>query len=132
MRREDWPERLAGFVDSRRNMDFAYGSNDCALFAADAIREMTGSDPLADLRGRWTTARGAARLLNKMGGLRAAATSLLGDEIAPAFAQRGDVVLLPNEGRECLGICTGLVAAAPGATGIVWLPMSAAVAAWRV
>lgn len=50
---EDWPERLAAFIEQRRKMPFAWGSNDCALFAADAVCAITGVDLGEPFRGRY-------------------------------------------------------------------------------
>ncbi len=132
MRREDWPQRLAAFIESRRLQPFAWGENDCVTFAADCARELTGTDPIAELRGSWRTALEAARVLDELGGLRAAVTQWQGDELPPALAQRGDAVLVEQLGRELLGVCVGDQIVAPGEHGAVWLPISAAVAAWRV
>lgn len=38
--------------DARRSVPFAWGSNDCRLFAADAVQAMTGVDHAAELRMR--------------------------------------------------------------------------------
>ena len=58
MRRADWPERLAEFIEARRLEPFAWGKNDCALFAADAVNLLIGVDYAESLRG-YTTERGA-------------------------------------------------------------------------
>src|SRR5690606_29994477 len=93
-RREDWPERLAAFVAARRRTPFAFGTHDCALFAADWIVECTGADPIAPLRGQWTDERSALRILQDNGGIEALACRYLGDPIAPLLARRGDIVLV--------------------------------------
>ena len=36
-RLEDWPERLAAYVDAHRDTPFRWGQNDCATFAAGAV-----------------------------------------------------------------------------------------------
>ena len=131
MRRQDWPERLAAFNQARRRMPFAWGSNDCVTLAADWIEEATGVDPIADIRG-WSDALSAGRTIEALGGLEAAITARLGDGIAPAFAQRGDVVLLDIAGRETVGVVYGTHAMGPGEEGAVMVPMSVALAAWRV
>jgi hypothetical protein len=130
-RREDWPERLAAHVEAGRDKVFRYGDHDCCTFAASWIREATGDDPLGDLRGAWTNEREALRLLAEES-LRDRATAALGEEIAPALAQRGDIVLHDLGGREGLGICLGERFAAPIDLGITFVPMTHAVAAWRV
>ena len=120
-RNDDWPEALAGFIDARRNEPFAWGSNDCALFAADAIKEMTGVDLAENLRG-YTTAQGATRKINSAGGMRNFAAALT--EKHHGLAQRGDVVLVEVEGRETFGVVVGNGKwCAPGVDGLVFRPM---------
>lgn len=130
-RLQDWPQRLAEYVEGQRREPFAWGSNDCVTFAADAVEHMTGADPIAHLRGEWSTALEAARVIERLGGLREAVSDIWGAEIPPAYAQRGDWVLLEQEGRQLVGVCVGEAAAAPGDAGVVLVPMTAALAAWR-
>jgi len=64
-RREDWPERLAVFLESRHTMPKQWGQNDCGLFCADAIQAMTDVDPAWELRDTYQNARQALRALVK-------------------------------------------------------------------
>lgn len=131
-RRASWPEDLAAFFEAHRELPFAWGSNDCALFAADAVLAMTGVDVAKDLRG-YTTELGAARLIAKVGGMKALALSCGVKEKAAGFAQRGDVVLADMEGRETFGVVSGDgYWRAPGAEGAVARPMSEALAVFGV
>lgn len=132
MRREDWAERLFALIDARHDTPFAWGLHDCCTFAADAVREMTGVDPIADVRGAWDDEISALRLLTKHGGIEALASARLGERVAPAFAQRGDVVLHTLTGREALGVCVGDRFAAVGDVGLEFVRMSFATLAWRV
>lgn len=130
MRRHDWPERLAEFIEARRFEPFAWGSNDCALFAADAVNLLTGADHAVNLRG-YKTERGAMGKIKRAGGLRAFAKAL--PEKPPGLAQRGDVVLAVVDGRETFGIVSGGgYWCGPGADGLVFRPLSDAVAAFEV
>lgn len=128
-RRTDWDARLYAFMESRRVMPFAWSSNDCATFAADAVEAVTGERLQIPQAG---TPEAYARLVRDQGTLREMAGALLGDSIAPSYAQRGDVVLLMLDERETLGICVGAEIAGPGADGLALVPMSHAVAAWRI
>ncbi len=112
-------------------MPFAWGSNDCALFAADAVLAMTGIDHAKDLRA-YDSAQAAARLIDSRGGLEAIATGAMGNQIPALMAGPGDVVMHAEGGRPTLAICNGSTLIAPGPDGIVALPMSAAITAWRV
>lgn len=131
MRVRDWEQRLSAFVAERMQMPFEWGRNDCCLFAADAVKAMTGTDHAAGLRVH-TSALEAVRLVEQRGGLRQIATDALGESVSPLMATVGDVVVLVNEGRELLAVCNGGTAIAPGEQGMVALGMDAALAAWRV
>lgn len=118
----DWPERLAAFIEARRARAFSWGRQDCALFAADAVLEMTGVDLAEGLRG-YTSASGAAKRIKKAGSMRGLASALA--EKHPGLAQRGDVVLVELEGRETFGIVAGNgYWCAPGLDSLVFRPMS--------
>ena len=128
----DWQLRLDGFVRARAHQPFAWGSNDCATFAADCVEALTGARLLPELRS-YATALQAMRLIEERGGLRGVATEALGEPIRPAFAAIGDVVLVSSAaGGEALGICNGSVVLGPGADGMEVIGMDAAIAAWRV
>lgn len=121
IRKDDWPERLAEFIDVRRERAFSWGSQDCALFAADAVLAMTGVDLAKKLRG-YKTAAGATRRIKAAGGMRNFASALT--EKHPGLAQRGDVVLVTLDGRETFGIVAGNAKwCGPGADGLVFRPM---------
>jgi hypothetical protein len=130
----DWQVRLEAFVRERRGKPFAWGSHDCALFAADCVEALTGERLLPNMRG-YSTAKDALLLIEKAGGLRGIACHALGGFIAPKLARPGDLVLLAVEGDhfpEALGVCNGSTALAQGERGVVAVPMAKAVAAWRV
>lgn len=55
-------ERLARFLGAESRRPFVWGEADCALFVADWVRLCTGSDPAANLRGRYACKRTAAAL----------------------------------------------------------------------
>lgn len=133
-RREDWPEQLLGFVEARRDVPFAWGANDCALFAADAVQAMTGHDFAAGFRGRYRTALGAMKALRSNGAADLAAylTRVLGAPVAPALARRGDVVVFAAVEGPALGVVVGSQAAAAGPEGVTWVPASRWQQAWRV
>lgn len=131
MRHRNWQERLAALVSARLAEPFAWGRNDCCLFAADAVLALTGTDPAMGLRGSYADERGALRLVQQLGGLAALAARHLQLEVPPALARVGDVVLGKVD-RECLGVCTGATWHAPSAAGLVARPMTEALRAWRV
>lgn len=126
-----WRARFDALVAQRLRTPFAWGSHDCCLWAADCVQATTGHDPAADLRGSYTTALGAARVLASIGGL-AAAGARGGPPIPPLAAAVGDVGLVQHGGRELLAVCAGEVWLAPALPGLAALPLAAATLAWRV
>lgn len=127
-----WQTRFALLCMERRARAFEWGAHDCCLWAADAVHALTGQDFAADLRGTYTSAREAARVLKKLGGVRGIATAALGDSVTPAFAAVGDVVLMQQDGRELLALCNGLEALCASPTGLAPASMQQAIAAWKV
>lgn len=131
-RLRDWQSRLQACLAQRWARPFAWGTQDCVMFGADCARACTGTDPAEGMRGAYSTAAEAARLVAELGGLAAIAGRHLGPEIPPAMAQPADVGLLINDGRECLGVFTGAVWHAPGAQGLCALPREQVLRAWRL
>jgi hypothetical protein len=106
----DWEARLAGFILARRGMPFAWGTNDCALFVCDAIVALTGIDPALMFRGQYDNKLSALRALREEGhsdfehAISRLCIRHAFEEIHPAMAQRGDVVVLDSEGGPTLGL----------------------------
>ena len=100
----DWEQRLADFLVRHEHRPFEWGEWDCILFACAAADAMTGHDAAAAYRGRYTTRRGAARILRRLGQGTLLATV---DHEFPAKpvarAIRGDLVWHAG----CVGICMG-------------------------
>lgn len=104
----DWTIRLAALLADWNARPFAWGQTDCAMLAAEAVVALTGVDPVADLRGSYSDATGAGRVLGAAGGLLALVAKMADragiPECPPAFAQRGDVALVEWQGAQALGI----------------------------
>lgn len=131
MRLHDWQMRFAEFARARQGESFAWGCNDCFLFAADCVLAITGDDPAADLRGKYASALQAARILRARGGM-ASLGAVFGAPIPAAMAAVGDVVLVEIAGREAFGICNGTSVIGPGPCGMASCGMGPAKAAWRI
>ena len=123
--------RFDALIGDRMAAPFAWGANDCCMFAADCVQALTGHDPAAAFRGTYSDARGAVKVLEAVGGLEHAAV-MAGDPIPPLMAGIGDVGLVQLEDRELLAVCVGAVWLAPAAGGLAARPLDAASKAWRV
>jgi hypothetical protein len=133
-RLSNWPRLLNDFVESRRHAPFAWGKNDCCTFAADAVVAIYGADPMEHLRDLYDDATGALAIIGGAHDLPEYAGRVLVAasfrEIEPIFAGRGDVVCVKLERPTC-GVHLGNVIAAPGAAGLVFLPLDAVLKTWR-
>jgi hypothetical protein len=131
-RQHDWMLRLERLMSERRAMPFAWGSNDCCMWAADAVQAVTGRDPAADLRGTYTTQEAALEVIEQAGGLRALAAARLGLEVPVVAAQTGDVGLLEQPtGDQALCVCMGGHWQAVAPHGLWAVPTSWVLCAWR-
>ncbi len=140
---QHWDTRaLHDFLVKRVSMPFQWGANDCALFAADGIEAMTGTDIAADFRGRYTTELGAFRAIKTIANgttvadavAYCAAKSGMAELEHPLKAQRGDLVVLEDAGRLISGLVhlSGRHIAAVGESGLKRIAITAVKRAWRV
>jgi hypothetical protein len=133
---DNWPKHLQAFLDERRAMPFAWGSNDCCLFAADCIKVLTGLDLAEDLRGTYDSDLSAARVLKEFEGVEQIAVTRCAEhgfsEVPVSFAQRGDLLLVVTERGPTLAICTGIRCTAPTESGRVETPTLEASRCWHI
>jgi hypothetical protein len=132
-RRADWAERLLATIEAQKGRPFAYGSLDCALFTArcvDAVLEDSAIE--TELTAAYTDEYSALKFMVAQGGLEAAVTKRFGEPIAPSFAQRGDVCLIPSGDTGALGICIGHLVAVMSPEGVGMARVGSALKAWRV
>lgn len=142
-RHQHWETRaLHQFLLERADEPFAWGGNDCALFAADAIEAMTAVDIAADFRGRYTDEAGALAAIREIAGGDTVADAAawcarkycLAEWEHPLQAQRGDLVVVDNGGRLIAGVVhlSGRHVVTMAAEGLVRLPISSVRRSWKV
>lgn len=129
----DWEERLAAYLEPLRERPFEFGRHDCCTFASGAVQAMTGVDPMAEFRGRYTTSRGAAIALGRIGAgtLEKTMDGKL-ERVAPGFAQRGDVAMIDGALVIAFGPVAIMVGVVGGHQGLIRREMAEATVAWRV
>ncbi len=134
MMRPGWELRLATAVEAARVRAFEWGQHDCAIWAFDLRRDLTGGEDVAGLwRGRYRTAAGARRVMRRLGwhSLEDAGRALLGAPLpSVSFAQRGDLVL--SSTSLGFGVCLGALAAGIAPAGMIFVPLAATALAWRI
>jgi len=128
----DWQARYGAFVESRRLMPFAWGSNDCCTLAADCAKAITGVDPIPAALRNHGDEKADLRRLEALGGVGGVGDAFAGPVVPVLMARVGDVGLVHAEGREGLAVCNGETWLTVGRDGLVTLPLRAATRAWRV
>lgn len=126
---------LTRFLRRAAAEPFAYGEWDCAMFLANWVRGLTGSDPAAALRGAYRGEAGWRRLVLREGGLVAlvgrVARSAGLVEVEAGREEPGDIGVI----RTRLG-ATGAIRVAGGwavkVRRSVAIGPADALAAWRV
>lgn len=99
----DWRSRLVAVVHEWENRPFVWGETDCACFAAECVRAVTGADPLGTLRGNYNSRLSAFARLRFRGhssiseATHAALSGLGCTEIPPRFAMVGDIAATPDD-----------------------------------
>lgn len=126
---------LDDFLELMAGRGLVWGESDCALALADWVSQATGcADPAEHLRGRYSSAFGAARFIAKAGGLdhligECAASAGLKETSAPG---RGDIGVLRLGSALFGAICTGsgswVIQSSAGLFGVRGSP----VIAWEV
>lgn len=140
---------LDAFLRDHMAKPFVWGSNDCCLFAANAIQAMTGEDIADDFRDKYDSQASAFALIKSVTGgdsvidaiAHCATKHRLTEWLSadgkplPLMARRGDLVAVRNADDEIIaGIVdlSGRYVACMGDRGIVRLPISNIIRAWHV
>lgn len=124
---------LAAFLRAGGARPFAWGVQDCCLWAADWVLAATGRDPAAVWRGRYRTALGAARLAARRGGFEAHVAACLADAglTETAEPRPGDVGIVDLANGPTFAVRTRGCWAAKGERGVV-LTDAPCLRAWSV
>lgn len=108
MRYPDWQARLVAYLSATAALIQEPGVHDCALFPAGAVEAMTGVDLAADWRGTYSSFEEGLNALKAAG--FADHIDLVARhfaEIAPAFAQAGDLAVVDGLLGPSLGVVQG-------------------------
>jgi hypothetical protein len=100
------------FLLDRAASKFSWGQHDCALFAADGVRAITGVDIAAAFRGRYDDEASALAAIKEITGGETvedaaawcASKHGLPELPFPLMAQRGDLCTVADGGRVIAGL----------------------------
>lgn len=118
-------------IKELRNDVFSWGKNDCCLFVADIVLEITGIDYAKEFRGRYNTRLGAMRFLSKNGGIEALFKTLLSGLEADDL-RYGDIVIFEGIKEVTAGIYNGMWLVGPSPEGVAYRPPDNIIYNWRV
>lgn len=131
MRVANWQAVFAAEIQAAAHRKFRWGTWDCCQWGARMRRALTGIDS-RELFPRYRNRREALVILAECGGMLELVRRALGEPIAAAFAQMGDLVLADFGHGLQPGICAGVWSLAPGRVGLERRLTDTAVAAWRI
>ncbi|WP_374797259.1 DUF6950 family protein [Paracoccus sp. p3-h83] len=108
MRVYNWEARLAAYVARVAREGFAWGQHDCALFAAGAVEAVTGIDPAADWRGRYSSFEGGVKLIRKAGfSDHIAAARAWFPKVSRAEVMPGDLAVIDTGAGSAVSVVQG-------------------------
>lgn len=132
-RRGDWEAALAQYITEREAIPYAWGEHDCAMFAAGAVVAITGKDPVPDFRGRYSTAHGSVRALQRYGDGTLEATLDTRFDVRPiACAKRGDLAFHDGSVGIVMGPFALFVGDIDDTPGLIRVPRAQWQKAWAV
>lgn len=129
----DWDRRLARVTEKHLTLPGAWGESDCLLTVADAVEAVTGQDPAARIRGKYSSEIGAAKLMRRRG--CADAEMVLAKLFLPVgrlLAQRGDVGTVERGGVIAAGYVTEYGFAVKTDRGLEFLPQTEIRSAFKI
>jgi hypothetical protein len=115
MRKQGWEARLRRTVALYRARAHDWAANNCAHLAGACVEAVSGDARLTALAHESADEAQAAAVMARLGAADLGGVlCTLFPEIAPALAQRGDVGVIDDDGREVIVVVLGQIVAAPG------------------
>lgn len=124
-RLRDWERRYHAWYADWQARAHVWGESDCGCMVAANIMAVTGCpDPMAELRGRYSTAAGNRRQLKRLGFDSPAefVASKFTAFASPALARRGDIGVCETIEHGPLVVVLGHTIAGIGPSGLIVLP----------
>lgn len=96
---------LGEYIKSKTSAKFIWGENDCCTFCADWLVLNNRPDPMADLRGEYTSEADAELIIAELGDLLTLWTRILGEP--DDTLSDGSVAIVNFNGEQLGGIVSG-------------------------
>ncbi|MDO5614524.1 MAG: hypothetical protein Q4G14_14950 [Paracoccus sp. (in: a-proteobacteria)] len=127
----DWQSRLTDYLIATARTPFRPGQQDCALWVAGAVAEMTGENPAPN--ADYSTIKAGLNVLKSLGfDDHVAFVAAHFEAVHPAFAQPGDIAVVAGDLDQSLGIVLGETVAVLKSSGWGHVPASTATQVFRV
>lgn len=122
------------FIAAEAVLPFAWGESDCAMTACRWVEAVTGIHPIAEYGRLYSNERQAREWLAERGSVAVGMNRVMRHcGFAKTAAPRaGDVGLIVDSGKVCVGIHAGLVWFSRDENGLIGAPLNACWKAWRV
>jgi len=122
-----WEDRLARYIEERRNVPFEWGHNDCVKFAFRGMLVTHGVNILQSIEN-WLNKEQAIQVIKSMGpDIRTISETLLPKhgfiKRDIKMAKRGSMIITDGPEGPMFCICIGSKMVAPGKDGLVFLPL---------
>lgn len=101
--RENFDIIMSQFLERVRHKPFQWGVWDCCIFTADAVKEITGIDYMAEFRGKYSNKEQAIKILGTT--LKETLIKKFGPH--KKVGSRGDVAFKFEKDGPAIGICFG-------------------------
>ncbi len=131
-RLDDWRHRLTAYMAASARRPFRMGRHDCSLFAAGAVKAMTGKDIARGFRGYRTYKGGLKKARQKGFKDHVAIFASHFEEVPIALARLGDVAVIETEEGPAVGIVQGEHIYTAAQEGLALMPLLSAARAFRV
>lgn len=144
-RKDNWlTQHYIPFVVENEHAQFAWGTWDCALFAANGIRSITDIDIASDFRGTYTDEQSSIVAMQKVTCIDSPTVEDAAEYCAnkygmsqcktPLYAQCGDLVIIENENSVIAGLVhpNGMDVIAAGEDGWKAFPITSVKKAWHI
>ena len=118
----DWETKLSRYIEWHRHRPFEYGASDCTTFVLGAIDTQYGTDFTSTVV-IWQSREDYLAMIHVAGGAEYAvkdfAEAIGMRQIAPAFAKRGDILVIDTPLGYMASLCVGATAAMMGDKGLL-------------
>jgi hypothetical protein len=121
MRKENWDVEFNKYINTLNTKEYKYGSYDCCIFAADAVKAITGIDYMEEFRGKYNSVEEGNEALKTIGkgSLYRTLRAKFGKPVRGCYGRKGDVAFYDD----CCGIVLGRSALFIGINGQVLVPL---------